>query len=103
MTLRDIEDGRLGLYCQVRRFDELTGNRWPPPVIASVGADQYPSAYPGVPDHDGEWWWPMLEAGLLYLTHERDGQPLQRARLYVTDSAARASRDAGLRPCRRRG
>ncbi len=58
LTLRDIEDDHLGLYRQIRRFEELTGRRLTEPVIVCVGPDRYPSAYPGVRDRDAERWWP---------------------------------------------
>jgi len=38
----------------------------------------------------------VVADGLLYLPHEHDGEPLHRARSYVTDAAVQALRTAGL-------
>lgn len=63
-ALAAIHDGHINLYAQVRRFDPMTGERHPAPVI-EVHPDRGPCV--GTPNASGDWWLPLMERGWLRL------------------------------------
>ena len=64
-TLRDIADGHLTLFARCDNFCGRTGVPLDPPVLHGVYPDRAPAV--GVPDPDGPWWQPLIDAGLLVL------------------------------------
>lgn len=90
-TLRDIYDGHIGVYADVSEYDPYTGERLPEPIVNGIGADREPSY--GLPDRDGTWWEPMVEAGHLALF-----AGLGRHAYLVTDAGRNLLQDSGLLP-----
>ena len=64
-TLRDIDEGHIGLYVTAKCFDPHTGAPIEPPEILQVDPDRMPAR--GIPDARGAWWEPLIKAGWLEL------------------------------------
>lgn len=68
MALRDINDGHIGVYATVERFDTATGVAHPEPVVLGVGFDRLPTGARA----DLAWWEPFIANAHLELAEGAD-------------------------------
>lgn len=73
-TLRDIECGHIILRCDMRQYDEYTGQRLPEPELVETTADRAPAGgFPRCGPQQWECWWDLLaERGWIRLPAERE-------------------------------
>jgi hypothetical protein len=62
-TLKDIDDGHLGLWLKLSHYHPESGKRLDPPVIAQITPDRQVEA--AVPNRQGEWWNELVDRGWL--------------------------------------
>lgn len=86
-TLRDIADGHLNLWVDIRYFDEANGQLHAVPQVVGVSPDRAPAgALAGA-----EWWTELVDAGWLRLPDAVEAQ-----RYYPSDAAIELIRESGL-------